>query len=391
MWPPSTVLLAVLLILSPFSTNGACQDRTMQQGTFGSGGIDYLDRSPVTCPQNTMLNGFQLQIGSYVQRLNDTNHPDAVTPVDHPDTPDWIEYKATCCDLPTVSDHPIVSGGGSYVSSCGSAKLDYLDRHDIRCSEGSVLSSFAMHGPCKDGIHYTWQCLDLPLVQCESRTTPGSSFGSGKIDYLDRQHVACNSGELLTEFHLNAVSDESLAPAAINYNYKCCMPKCEQALQISGSWTQVQYSSGNQTIEYDVGTHHNYENSRTSQWSEAVTVKVKQGWKIGAGEGSVEVDSETSWGVAQTYSEQWGTSTTTKKTFQLGEGMVWEWKFTSFDSCGYSITGGDYIVTTPSAAEPPCCLPGYAKEPSKQHGDCNPGSNGHTYIVPGQGCPTQQR
>jgi hypothetical protein len=58
--------------------------------------------------------------------------------------------------------------------------------------------------------------------------------------------------------------------------------------------------------------------------------------------------------------------------------VVWQWQFTVADSCGTSHAMQQDLRLTDGILFPPCCIPGYAKDITKPHGECYAFRDGST-------------
>ena len=75
-------------------------------------------------------------------------------------------------------------------------------------------------------------------------------------------------------------------------------------------------------------------------------------------------------GLSESYTNAFEQTYTTSQTVSWSEpGQVWRWEFDTADSCGDAQTFKDY-VTTNDVDHEPCCPPGFALNPSEQHGPC---------------------
>ena len=88
--------------------------------------------------------------------------------------------------------------------------LEYLDGHPLDCASGSVLTSFGMatstSTQCSSGRETNYVCTVAPVSSTETRYTACNlTIGCG-IDCLDRQDVSCNSGEVLSAWELQTGS-----------------------------------------------------------------------------------------------------------------------------------------------------------------------------------------
>jgi hypothetical protein len=59
-----------------------------------------------------------------------------------------------------------------------------------------------------------------------------------------------------------------------------------------------------------------------------------------------------------------------------------QWQFFVTDNCGNTTINTTY-VQTPAIPIEPCCLPGYAADPDKQHGKCLADKDGKIYSLCG--------
>lgn len=187
----------------------------------GNGEIVYLDRQSVDCAAPCAIQSFKL-----------------VRP-----TLSTISYNYQCvCDatkiMSPVSPSPMYPAslytlfdeGTSRDSGDTAWQTYYLDRHDVTCHASTALQSFALE---RDNtgkkIRYRYTCTPVSnMGTCRRVTSPLADAAGGHLLYLDRQNVACNSGEVMTRFHLMRRGDGD----NVQYGYTCCsVPSGELRLQ----------------------------------------------------------------------------------------------------------------------------------------------------------------
>lgn len=104
----------------------------------------------------------------------------------------------------------------------------FLDRHDVSCDPGSVLTRFKLtQNPdaAANQYRYDYSCRPLPKGELECRDVSSvpchgwcaGDDGGGLSWFLDRHDVMCDSNEALSRFRLTRPTT-----ATIGYNYKCC-------------------------------------------------------------------------------------------------------------------------------------------------------------------------
>lgn len=106
----------------------------------------------------------------------------------------------------------------------------FLDRHDVKCSEGSVLTQFKLsQNPAANSSQYRYDytcravkeemvCRDVSSRPCEGWCD--GLDGEGQLVYLDRHDVKCDADEAMSQFKLTRPT-----PETIGYTYRCCKIK----------------------------------------------------------------------------------------------------------------------------------------------------------------------
>ena len=91
-----------------------------------------------------------------------------------------------------------------------------LDRHTISCDSNQALTSYVLNGQCGSGKQYEYVCESATLSSTVSKTTNCEPKGNGKINNLDRHNVACDSGQVMTSFKVASCGGDNL-----KYEYTC--------------------------------------------------------------------------------------------------------------------------------------------------------------------------
>lgn len=151
------------------------------------------------------------------------------------------------------------------------------------------------------------------------------------------------------------------------YIYLCFSRGCK-ATKVTGQWVthggQIA-STGEESWTY--GTDYTHSESETESWSNSVTKSVNLGFSFKGVTGGVDISGTISHEISLSYSYSW--STTTSDTYQVDfdKSMIgkqpWQFQFTPYDSCGHAeVSAAKALAITEGAYQPPCCLPGYAKD-----------------------------
>ena len=139
----------------------------------------------------------------------------------------------------------------------GSQQTIYLDRHAPDCGIGAI-SQFHLRRGTPTTIRYDTQCImpqgcdqkcpaaikQIDSKECPTHSTPKNILGNWtglSTNYLDRHHVKCPAGKVLTYFRLRS----NWSIRKIWYTYKCCPAetgKCgtyKTPLQIYGNMGNI--------------------------------------------------------------------------------------------------------------------------------------------------------
>lgn len=143
-----------------------------------------------------------------------------------------------------------------------------------------------------------------------------------------------------------------------------------------GNWETLTYSSGPQTVSYTYGLEDSIANdesfSRTDSWELSVTASVENDFAFGKAslEVSATVGGEMTKSVSQLITKT--SSSEESYEYEMQAGQVWQFVYTFTDPCHAEPwhVFANNLVSTSGRFEEPCCLPGYALDPAKQHGPC---------------------
>jgi len=140
-----------------------------------------------------------------------------------------------------------------------------------------------------------------------------------------------------------------------------------------GYWNPIEYVNGGIDFTYETGVTEGRSTERETGWENSVEVSITAGYEFKAfgNEASVEITAANTHtrSASRTVARSFEMSSTTGKTFRFDRGgQVWQFSYTVMDTCGTAVVATTPMVQTNNAHEPPCCLPGDAKVPNRQHG-----------------------
>jgi hypothetical protein len=164
---------------------------------WGNGLTYYLDRHDLNCGEKSTLSQLQLT---------------------RPAT-DKIQYKYTCNNT-IDAGKPIQKS--TPMNDYGGGQVIFLDRHNIQCDPGQALTEMKLVRNA-DGrqYQYQYQCSPIPnLSTCVEKETPANELGNNTSIYLDRHNVKCGEGEVLSGLRFVRPT-----PGTIQYKYRCCSRK----------------------------------------------------------------------------------------------------------------------------------------------------------------------
>jgi hypothetical protein len=157
---------------------------------WGGGNMIFLDRHTLDCGDDG-LNQFRLG------RPTDTQ----------------IQYKYKCLDG-INSPANINKDTGS--NDWGGGNTIFLDRHNVNCDKNPI-AKFRLVRPEGHTIRYDYTCNSKQVSGACRDVNTGWNQESNMNIYLDRHDVKCDTGEVITQFKLNRDGQ-----GKFRYDYKCC-------------------------------------------------------------------------------------------------------------------------------------------------------------------------
>jgi hypothetical protein len=172
---------------SPYSV----RDAWTGANDWGEGNAVYLDRHTLDCGDDG-LNEFKFVRPSTEQ----------------------IEYSYKCLEgINSPAD--IVKDSGA--NDWGEGNAIFLDRHTVDCGTKPI-TKFRLGRPTPSEIRYDYTCNSKDVTgACRDVNTEWNDEGDGKSIYLDRHDVKCDAGEVITKFKLGRDGQ-----GKYRYDYKCC-------------------------------------------------------------------------------------------------------------------------------------------------------------------------
>ena len=166
------------------------RDAQTPANDWGGGNMIFLDRHTLDCGDDG-LNQFRLG------RPTDTQ----------------IQYKYKCLDG-INSPANINKDTGS--NDWGGGNTIFLDRHNVNCDKNPI-AKFRLARPAGNKIRYDYTCNSKKVSGACRDVNTGWNQESNMNIYLDRHDVKCNAGEVITQFKLNRDGK-----GKFRYDYKCC-------------------------------------------------------------------------------------------------------------------------------------------------------------------------
>ena len=157
---------------------------------WGGGNMIFLDRHTLDCGDDG-LNQFRLG------RPTDTQ----------------IQYKYKCLDG-INSPANINKDTGS--NDWGGGNTIFLDRHNVNCDKNPI-AKFRLVRPEGHTIRYDYTCNSKQVSGACRDVNTGWNQESNMNIFLDRHDVKCDTGEVITQFKLNRDGQ-----GKFRYDYKCC-------------------------------------------------------------------------------------------------------------------------------------------------------------------------
>lgn len=123
-----------------------------------------------------------------------------------------IQYQYTCgATVPGAA-----TSGTTAMNDTGGGRVEFLDRHNVNCNGYPIVQFQLRPGP-GNTQQYAYKCGTTKLENIVNKSTPSEVNQDGNTDYLDRHNVVCPDGSMLTMFQL----DTGGTRTAMHYNYAC--------------------------------------------------------------------------------------------------------------------------------------------------------------------------
>jgi hypothetical protein len=120
----------------------------------------------------------------------------------------------------------------------GGGNVLFLDRQDVCCFVDDQINGglnsfvFSQQAPDSGKVHYSYTCTSsadsVTKDKCTTVSTTKDDDGGGNPEFLDRQIVACNEGEEISQFKM--VQPDGINAGKIRYDYTCC-PTAKKSCQ----------------------------------------------------------------------------------------------------------------------------------------------------------------
>ena len=134
-----------------------------------------------------------------------------------------MRYQYKCCNFKDTAVCANRKKTTSF-SKDGDGDAVYLDRHSADCGTTGYINDFKVErNSDHNKVRYSYYCCMLKSTwsgksHCYTTQTGMTDDGDGKVYYLDRQTVSCNSGYALSYFKLYRNSNHNKWA----YHYRCC-------------------------------------------------------------------------------------------------------------------------------------------------------------------------
>jgi hypothetical protein len=152
-------------------------------GIYFSDTLAFVNKCQVWCPRNTALHSFRFE----------RCHGD--------------RFKAVYqCGK---KNNIIGTQSKYYQTSCQMArwqKMEYLDRHNVQCPPGEVLTHFQLTGSgCYHwGMRFQYWCRKASISESREEDSTCQLLRGKHAEYMDRQRPECASDEVMTGFQLHS-------------------------------------------------------------------------------------------------------------------------------------------------------------------------------------------
>ena len=141
--------------------------------------LECLENQNVQCSNNTVMQSFQMTASGCGGKNR--------------------QYRYKCAPVSDTASSTV------RMSSCSIIKgqnLEFLDRQDVRCNDGEVISSFKMISCSGNDMRYEFTCKTFAYTTSSTKKTACTKMSGKATEYLYQHHVECQNGEALQGFKL---------------------------------------------------------------------------------------------------------------------------------------------------------------------------------------------
>ena len=129
---------------------------------------------------------------------------------------------------------------------------------------------------------------------------------------------------------------------------------CSQNSKRQGQWVQIGSSNVDQTVVYQAGARISHSTTDVK----TLTVEMKSSFSFNFLIISGSTGSDTSRVITDAQSNSFNSDSMMSISQDFGPGVVWQWQFDYVGDCASATLFTHAAYLSPSADEPPCCLPG---------------------------------
>jgi len=122
-------------------------------------------------------------------------------------TPTTLLYEYGCVTSSAISKLSVSQAANPLSSIAGNDEhksANYLDRQTVACPTGQALQQFAFNRVGGNQFRYSFRCVAVKTTECGQTTTAPSDAGTYATHYLDRQYIVLAANTVLTGFKLNS-------------------------------------------------------------------------------------------------------------------------------------------------------------------------------------------
>ena len=234
----------------------------------------------------------------------------------------------TACSLSTTTERALITTAvapAASVPQCYGVSCYYQQSYTKLCKCSGIVDTSGLGASCSpNSLTESGQQWCYVDTACPSRTFTSPTGGfSGSMPW-------------------------STCPYASNPNSvpHCYVRRhCSQNSKRQGQWVQIGSSNVDQTVVYQAG-------------AKTLTKEMESGFSFNFLIISGSTGSDTSRVITDAQSNSFNSDSTMSISQDFGPGVVWQWQFDYVGDCASATLFTHAAYLSPSADEPPCCLPG---------------------------------